>query len=239
MRVWVTRAEPGAGRTAGGLVERGVDPLVAPLLRLQRLTLEPGEAEAALAGAAALAFTSRAGVEAFGALTTVRDLPVFAVGDATAEAARAAGWAKVESADGDAAALADLMAASTPGVGAVLAPGAREPAFDLVGALQAKGIAARALPLYASAPADAPPPPVVKALAEGVLDGLLLHSPAAARALAACASADAAFAHALRPLKAYALSPACAAPVSGLFVRPPACAQAPRERDLLALLRDR
>ena len=56
-----------------------------------------------------LVFTSANGVAAFAALTPDRALPVFTVGDATAEAARAAGFAAVRSAGGDIGMLAALL----------------------------------------------------------------------------------------------------------------------------------
>ena len=62
-----------------------------------RLTREP-KVDAPFA---ALAFTSVNGVAAFAALTPRRDRPVFAVGDATAQAAHDAGFADVLSASGD------------------------------------------------------------------------------------------------------------------------------------------
>lgn len=99
---------------------------------------------------------------------------MFTVGDATAEAARAAGFAAVRSAGGALADLARLLAAEAPG--AVLAPGAAEPSGDLP-ALLAGRVKVRALPVYeaiatgAAAPAD--------------FDAVLVHSPRAGRALAA------------------------------------------------------
>ncbi|MDM8352398.1 uroporphyrinogen-III synthase, partial [Brevundimonas diminuta] len=92
-RVWVTRAEPGAARTADRLTALGFTPITAPLLTLEPL---PGALDAvpAPAAVAALALTSPNGVEAFAPLISrFRRHPVFAVGDATAEAARAAGFA--------------------------------------------------------------------------------------------------------------------------------------------------
>jgi len=82
-----------------------------------------------LTGIAALAFTSRNGVAAFAALSDDRSLPVFTVGDATAEAARTAGFAAVRSAAGALEDLARLLAEAAPGL--VLAPGALEPSGDL------------------------------------------------------------------------------------------------------------
>ena len=173
-RVWVTRAEPGAARTADRLTALGFTPIVAPLLTLTPL---PGALDAAPAPAAvaALALTSPNGVKAFAPLIPrFRDHPVFAVGDATAEAARAAGFANVRSASGDIHALARLIAAEAP-PGPLLAPGAREPAGDLPALLPDRPV--QRLPVYAAFETHAPAPEP--------FDAVMLHSPRAARALAA------------------------------------------------------
>lgn len=173
-RVWVTRAEPGAARTADRLTALGFTPLVVPLLTLAPL---PGALDAApdTAAVAVLALTSPNGVEAFAPLIPrFRDHPVFAVGDATAEAARAAGFTDVRSAAGDIHALARLIAAEAP-PGPLLAPGAREPAGDLPTLLPDRPV--QRLPVYAAFETHAPAP--------ATFDAVMLHSPRAARALAA------------------------------------------------------
>lgn len=173
-RVWVTRAEPGAARTADRLTALGFTPITAPLLTLEPL---PGALDAvpAPAAVAALALTSPNGVEAFAPLVSrFRRHPVFAVGDATAEAARAAGFADVRSAAGDIHALARLIAAEAP-PGPLLAPGAREPAGDLPALLTGRPV--QRLPVYAAFETQAPAPEL--------FDAVMLHSPRAARALAA------------------------------------------------------
>ncbi len=96
MRIWITRAEPGAQLTAERLRALGHEPGVPPLMEGQPVGEPPD-----LAGVGALAFTSRNGVRAFAALSSERSLPVFAVGDATASAAREAGFQDVSSAGGD------------------------------------------------------------------------------------------------------------------------------------------
>ena len=176
MRVWVTRAQPHADETAARLRALGHDPLVAPLLEVRPLPT-PIELE----GVAALAFTSRNGVAAFAARTSQRGWPVFAVGDATAAAARAAGFTRVRSAAGDVDALAQLIARE--GVdGVLLHPGAAEPAGDLAGALA--GVEMRSVALYETVML----PPVAEAVAAWPeLGAVLIHSPRAARALAAAA----------------------------------------------------
>ena len=178
-KIWITRAQPGAETTAARVRALGHEPFIAPML-----TVEPVEGvEVDLRGVCALAFTSANGVRAFIEATPERSLRVFAVGAATAQAVRAAGFKNVLSADGDVEALAEGIAARKRDLkGAVLHPGAAEPAGDLVGALEAHGVEARRLVLYDTVPAE------LTAAELAVLpeiDAVLLHSPKAAEALAA------------------------------------------------------
>ena len=95
--VWITRAEPGASATAARVRALGWEAVVAPLIEIH-----PLEPKIDLAGVGALAFTSAAGGRRLRrASPAERRLPVFAVGEATARAAREAGFAEVVSADGD------------------------------------------------------------------------------------------------------------------------------------------
>jgi uroporphyrinogen-III synthase len=176
-RIWVTRASPGAEATAERLEALGWTPLVDPLLAVRDLSPVLD-----LSGVAALAFTSLNGVNAFARLDPDRTRRVFAVGDRTAAAARAAGFATVMSADGDVEALAALIIAEAAGLdGAVLHPGALEPAGDLLSPLTAAGITARRLAVYETVTRR--PAPETLANFE-TLDAVLLHSPRAARILA-------------------------------------------------------
>lgn len=173
-----------------------------------------------LAGVAALAFTSPNGVDAFAALTDRRDLPVFAVGDVTAAAARAAGWAQVTSAAGALEDLARLLGEKA--TGPVLAPGAGEPAGDLP-ALLAGRVEVRRLPVYeaietaAGAPAD--------------WDVVLVHSPRAGRAIAARLGAGGA-----RGRRAVAISARAAAPLEPCGFERLDIAAAPAEAAMLEAL---
>ena len=145
-RVWITRAQPGAARTAARLSALGFDPVVAPLLKIRALPQPAPD----LTDVAALVFTSRNAVSAFASLTAARDRSVLTVGDATAEAARAAGFADVRSASGDLKALAQLIAADLPPFvhgNVLLHPAAREPAGDLA-ALLGPSTPVRTLPIY-------------------------------------------------------------------------------------------
>lgn len=183
-KIWITRAQPAADTTAARVRALGHEPFIAPLLKV-----EPVEGvEVDLRGVCALAFTSANGVRAFTEATPERSLRVFAVGAATAQAVRAAGFKNVLSADGDVEALAEGIAARKRDLkGCVLHPGAAEPAGDLVGALEAHGIEARRLILYDTGPAELTDEELA-ILPE--IDAVLLHSPKAAQALAAMLKAS-------------------------------------------------
>src|SRR5262245_38438369 len=87
-RIWITRAQPGADVTAERVRALGHEAVVAPLLAVRMIP----DVSIDLRGVAALAFTSANGVRAFADASGERGLKVFAVGAATASAARAAGF---------------------------------------------------------------------------------------------------------------------------------------------------
>ena len=178
-RIWITRTQPGADITADRVRAMGHEAIIAPLLAVRPVE----NPEINLRGVAALAFTSANGVRAFTEHCGERELKVFAVGAATAQAARAAGFHTVLSADGDVEALAEGIASRRSQLrGAVLHPGAAEPAGDLAGALEKHGVEARRAILYETGPvklSDSQAQMLVKA------DAALLHSPRAAKVLAA------------------------------------------------------
>ncbi len=178
LKIWITRAQPGADATAARVHVLGHDTLVAPLLAVEMLE----NVEVDLTGVGALAFTSANGLRAFARLSADRSLRVFAVGAATAQAARQAGFKQVLSADGDVAALARGIASRRAEIGgAVLHPGAAELAGDLAGALEQARVEVRALTLYDTLPTRFEPRQIEQ-LAD--VDIALVHSAKAAAALA-------------------------------------------------------
>jgi uroporphyrinogen-III synthase len=215
-RVWVTRARPGADRTAERLATLGFTPVLAPLLAIRPLDARPD-----LTGVQALAFTSRNAVQVFAELLGDRAPPVFAVGDATAASAREAGFHDVRSAGGDLHALAALVRAEGAGL-SILHPCAAEPAGDLAALV---GDTARVTPLavYEAVETDATAPEV--------WDAVLIHSPRAARALAARLSAQDA-----RGRIAVVISSAAATRLSVRGLAEIRIAAAPTEDALLAAL---
>jgi uroporphyrinogen-III synthase len=226
MRVWVTRTAPEAESTAARLRALGHAPLVAPVLQVRESGAAPD-----LRGAAALAFTSSNGVRAFARLSAERGLPVYAVGDSTARAARAAGFSEVRSAAADVAALVRLILDERPG-GAVVHLAPEAPAGDLVGGLKAGGVEARLAAIYRTE-AVLPEAPLAALSAEPPeLDVVLVHSARAARALAERPE----LAEAAPRLRAVCISRAAAAPLLPLNFASVAVAPLPTEGALLNLL---
>lgn len=224
-RIWITRAQPAADATAERVRAMGHDAVVAPLLAVRPLT----DVQADLRGVAALAFTSANGVRAFADLSGERSLKVFAVGAATAKAARAAGFKSVLSADGDVEALADGIAARRGELrGVVLHPGAAEPAGDLSGALEKHGVEARRLILYETAPVSLGEAEVA---ALGSSDAVLLHSPRAAQVLAKLLKT-----HPAPQLRALGLSKAVVKPLARTRLAGKAFPPFPLEAALLNLI---
>lgn len=174
--ILITRPEPEASRFAETLRAQfggSVRLLSAPLLKIAY-----GGDLPALSGQEVLIFTSRHGVTGFCRLSPRRDLGGYAVGEATAAAARDAGF-DVVSAGGDADALLAHIAAEGR-TGPFLHLRGAHVAADIAGALRSMGHAAQDAVVYDQIAVDLDP------AARAVLDGqgpviLPLMSPRSAR----------------------------------------------------------
>jgi len=234
MRILVTRPRDDAAPLVAALAARGHETLVAPMLEIHAPA--PGAAAPDLAGVQALLFTSANGVRAFAALTPARDLPVFAVGEASGQAARAAGFARVESAGGDVDDLARLVRErAEPAAGALYHIAANRLAGDLKGALEAAGFAVRRDILYESVAARALPAELRAALTAGQLDAATFFSPRTAATFADLV-ARAGLAESCTRLTAICLSAAVAAALQPLRWRAVGIAAQPTQDSLLAAL---
>jgi uroporphyrinogen-III synthase len=236
MKALVTRPREDAGGLIAALTVRGVEPLLEPLLRIE---LAPDAREAlaaALPGAQAVLFTSANGARAFAASSPRRNLPAFAVGDATARAAREAGFARVESAGGDIRALADLVGQRLPPrTGALIHAAASAVAGDLAGTLSRRGFTVRRLHLYEAVAAIHFSAESRAALVAGAVDFALFFSPRTAETFVTLAR-DAGLADRTATMVGVALSPAVAAALQPLTWRRIAIAAAPNEAALLGAL---
>lgn len=172
LRVAITRSPPESRSTAERVRFYGAEPVLAPLL-----TIQPVAFESDVSGAQALLFTSGNGVQVFALKNpSARKLTVLTVGDATADLARANGFAGVRSADGDVNALIEAAkAVLDPSAGKVVHFSGAHVSGDLIGALQRAGFDAERRIAYAAVAADVLP----AAFAEP-LDIVLFHSARAA-----------------------------------------------------------
>src|SRR5258708_14683458 len=127
MKAIVTRPRDDAAALVGALADRGVAALLAPMLPILPVPQAARDLAERLAGAQAVLFTSANGVRAFAAASPRRELPVLAVGDASAAAARIAGFRSVTSAGGDIEDLVEPVAAPLSPQGGALVPAARAP----------------------------------------------------------------------------------------------------------------
>ncbi len=150
-RALITRPRHDAAPLAAALRRRGVACLIEPMVRIVPVAAPSID----LDGVRGLLITSANGVRAFAAACTRRDLPVYAVGEASAAVASGLGFPQVESAAGDVTALADLVAARVePGAGVLFHPAGDVTAGDLAGRLGALGYALRRSMLYEAKPAE-------------------------------------------------------------------------------------
>jgi len=185
MRILVTRPAQDGADIARRLADMGHEALLAPLLTVQIQDGPP----LMLDGVQAVLATSANGVRALAARTPARDVPLFAVGPQTAEAAALAGFIRVRSADGDATALAAAACDwADPRAGALLHAAGKNGSGVLADALTAKGFQVRREILYRVEPARHLPAAAVRALQDNAIQAALFFSPQSARIFADCAT---------------------------------------------------
>lgn len=209
----ILRPRPGADATAARARALGLEPAVAPLFAMRPLawTAPPGRFDAVMLTSA------NAARHAGDGMTPYLALPCYAVGEATATAARATGFVDLRTGPADGAALIALMAAE--GVRAALHPcGADHIALP-------DSVRIADVPVYASEPVAELPEAARSALADGAL--ALLHSPRAAACFAALVPARA-------TIRIAAIS-AAAAEAAGTGWAAVAVAERPRDEALLEL----
>jgi uroporphyrinogen-III synthase len=234
MRLLVTRPEEGGQRTAQALRARGHDVLLAPLLHIEPIA-NPDLGASPWAGILISSANAAHAIASHPRIGELLALPLLAVGERSAEAARAAGFVDVGSADGDAEDLARAAA--------MRFASRRAPLLYLAGEDRARdfsrdldGIEVRTVVVYRAVKAASLPPAVRSALAAGQLDGVLHFSLRSAEAYVACAKAAGLLEKALAPFQ-FCLSPRVAAvlaPASHIRI-----AARPDEAALLELVESR
>lgn len=211
----ILRPQPGADATAERARALGLDPIVAPLFRIAPLAWSPPPA---MDFDALMLTSANAARHAGSGLAAYRDLPCYAVGEATAAAAREAGFGEVRIGAEDGVALLLMMEAD--GI---------ERALHLCGAdhvtLEPAGTRIARIPVYRAETVGALPASAQDALAGPAV--ALLHSARAASLFGGLVGDRSRLALA-------AISPRTAR-AAGAGWRQVAVAAAPRDQALLAL----
>jgi uroporphyrinogen-III synthase len=235
VRLLVTRPDPDGERTACALRALGHDVLTAPLLRIEPIP----DADLGESPWAGLIMTSANAAQAAAAhrrSAALLRLPVFTVGSRTRDAARAAGFSSVESADGDVAALGRLVVSRVADRRRpLLYLAGEERAGDLAGILAANGLAVHTAVVYRAVAEIQLSPEVRSALAENRIDGVLHFSKRSAEAFLAAVEVAGLLDKAVH-IRHFCLSPQVATPLAAAGARAVRVAGQPEQRALLALL---
>jgi uroporphyrinogen-III synthase len=234
VRLLVTRPEPDAERTAAALRACGHELLIAPLTHIETIVADlstgPWSAVLMTSANAARAFASHPRCAELVAL------PVYAVGRRSAEAARAAGFGDVTSADGDVVALVRVVverirAATSP----LLYLAGEDRSGDLAGDLHRHGLAVQTVVIYRAAAVTGLPAAAREAIASGRVDAVLHFSRRSSDIYLKAASAAGLLDKALISLH-YCLSAQVAAPLLAAGAARVRVAAQPTEAALIDLI---
>jgi uroporphyrinogen-III synthase len=234
VRLLVTRPEPDAERTASALRVRGHSVIVAPLLRIEALP----DAEIGSGPWAAILVTSANAAAAIvqhprGA--ELKDVPVLAVGEHSAQAMRAAGFAEVISAAGDGGDLVRLAAERLKQSVPLLYLAGADRSGDIAGDLAAQNFTVRVAVIYRAVAATALPRAAVDALAGGI-DGVLHFSRRSAEVYVNAARSAGLLEAALKKPRHFCLSVQVAEPLTQAGAADIRIGPQPTEAALLAVI---
>jgi len=233
VRILVTRPQPGSMQTAVALKERGHEPITAPLFQIEILSKVDPDAGPWTAILLTSANAMR-GIANLAWRDGWRDMPVFAVGERTAKAARDQGFTEVTSASGNLNDLVDLIAARLKPPARLLYLAGQERSGDLAGALRARNFIVDVVVVYRMMVARTLPEPAAAAIRDGV-DGVLHFSRQSAEAFVAAAGNAGLLAAALAKPVHYCLSDQVAEPLRQAGAAKLRIAARPDEDTLLAL----
>ena len=212
MKLLITRPEKSAKILSDKLRASGHETVCSALLEI--VFNETTDLD--LKGVQAFVVTSANGLAGLVKVTENRDLPLFAVGDKTAKAAKYAGFKTVLSADGDVAGLGDLISQNAAiDKGTLLHAGGARVAGDLGSQLEVAGFSYRREILYDAIEAEKFSSETFSVVSEDKLDGILLFSPHTAKVFKRIVDAVGLNTH-LEKLDAWCLSANVASEIEGL-----------------------
>jgi len=193
MVVLVTRPQPDDEATAAALRARDFEVLKAPMLRFEPVAFQD-DTDAAYGAVIVTSANALRGIEPHLENSRLLALPLFAVGERTADAARDAGFERVISADGDAAGLRDCVLASVKTkelkkASPLLYLAGADLARDLAGELGERGFTVVTHTTYRMAPVSSLPREICDAFAAHRIEAVLHYSRRSARAFLQAARA--------------------------------------------------
>jgi uroporphyrinogen-III synthase len=186
MAILVTRPEPDNETTAAALRAKGFGVLRAPMLRFEAVAFHD-DTDARYGAVIVSSANALRAIEADLAGSRLLTLPLFAVGERSAKAARRAGFRDVAVAEGNAAALRDLIVASVRAktlkkASTLLYLAGADLAGDLAGELGERGFSVVTHTTYRMVPVSSLPQEAVDAFAANKVEAVLHYSRRSARA---------------------------------------------------------
>jgi uroporphyrinogen-III synthase len=186
MAILVTRPQPDNEATAAALRAKGFGVLLAPMLRFEPLAFHD-DADARYGAVIVSSANALRAIEADLAGSRLLTLSLFAVGERSAEAARRAGFRNIAVADGNAAALRDLIVASArtktlKKASTLLYLAGADLAGDIAGELGERGFSVVTHTTYRMIAVQSLPQQASDAFAANRIDAVLHYSRRSARA---------------------------------------------------------
>ena len=186
MAVLVTRPHPDDATTAEALRARGFEVLRAPMLRFEPVPFQD-EPDATYGAVIVTSANALRAMAPHLAQSRLLNLPLLAVGESTAAAARDAGFSEVTAARGDAVALRDLVLARAKAkqlkkTSPILYLAGADLSRDLAGELGESGFTVVTLTTYRMVPAPSLPRDVCDAFVAHEIEAVLHYSRRSARA---------------------------------------------------------
>lgn len=239
MRLLITRPKEDAEPLAKLLRDKGHEPVLFPLLTIKPESEGVGQLKTFKeADVQALLVTSANGMRHFARADKRRNFKIMAVGDATGDAAREAGFKEIECATGDVDGLAKLVKEKCdPKKGTLLHVAGSRLAGDLKGMLEKDGFTYARVVLYSADKTTELSLTLKQEIKAGKIDGVLLYSPRTSTAFADLARKGGVQGD-LKKMSAYCLSDAVAKNLEGLTFKEVKTAKTPDQAALLSLLPD-
>jgi uroporphyrinogen-III synthase len=232
MRVLLTRPREDSERLAAILCQMGHGAIVSPLMEIRFVAGEPLD----LTGVQAILASSANGIRALALRTSLRDIPVYAIGPQSAAEARVLGFTSVKDAQRDSVTLAEAVVRWTnPDSGILLHSTGNIHMPNLSVALSTQRFRVRTEILYEAIEMFIFTEEAGALLRVQAIDAVMLFSPRSAK-LFSTAVERADLQDSMTSLRAICISAATAEPLPSLGLQAVAVAVSPNQDSMVALL---